>query len=177
MVRIVGNGPELPEERIEAIERLATQSELPMTIASGTVSGEPTTLHGWFQPTYVEDAAESARGFIEEAREVAGLGDLAEVLGSDPVRSARSDGTSTISFPFESQGLPYYGCGAAVTLDSSGAIRTLAVRLPAERVQPPTAPNTAKRSQSRQRPSPAVRLGQWIKVVRSGFQHHLPSSA
>jgi hypothetical protein len=141
MVRIVGNGPGLPEERIEAIERLATQSELPMTIAPGTVSGEPTTLHGWFQPTYVEDAAESARGFIEEAREVAGLGDLAEVLGSDPVRSAQSDGTSTISFPFESQGIPYYGCGAAVTLDSSGAIRTLAVRLPAERVQPPTAPD------------------------------------
>jgi hypothetical protein len=140
MVRVVGNTNQLRQEQVAEIERLAARSELPMTIAPATVGGEPTTLHGWFQLAHPDDPAESARAFIEEAREVADLGDAAEVLSSEPVRWPQSDGASTVWFPFEAQGLRYFGCGAAVTLDG-GAVRTLTARLPAERVQMPIDPD------------------------------------
>jgi hypothetical protein len=141
VIRIVGNGDELNQKRLAAMERVATLSELPVTIAPGAGGGEPTTLHGWFQPAYPDDPVDSARAFIEKAREVADLEDIEEVLGSAPVRSFRSDGTSTISFPFESEGMRYFGCGAAVTMDAGGRIRSVGVHLPAERVEAPTDPD------------------------------------
>jgi hypothetical protein len=165
MLRILSNGDELSEERVAAIERLATLSELPVTAAPGVAGGVPTILHGWFEPAHPGNPPASARAMVESARDVTDLADLEEVLASDPVRSSRPDGTSTIAFPFESDGLRYFGCGAAVTVDQGGMIRTIAVRTPTERVEVPEDPD----------PSAAIELVSEL-IDRSEVDQEVPEA-
>src|SRR4029450_8755577 len=89
------------------------------------------------------DLVESAKEFLSTARDSIGLTEDVSVFASEPLRLNHPDGSSTLWFDFQPNGISYFQCGTSVTFDRSGTIRTITSRVPVARAEAASADPTA----------------------------------
>lgn len=134
MARDDGSGTEA--ERSSRLEELANQSELPVAVNVRGETAAVTDLVGWFPAgeAEAEDAVSRASVFLEQVEESLRLPDDFD-LSDEPREVRLPDGSSAVHFDATSGGVPYYGCGARVSVDEALNVRALNCRWPTQQLR------------------------------------------
>lgn len=121
-------------ERGSRLEELAGQSELPVAFNVHAETGAVTDLTGWFPSVDAEDAVNRSAEFLQQVEE--SLAPPDDFHLSEAPREVRlPNGSSAVHFDATYEEVPYYGCGARVTVDEALNVRALSCRWPTQQVR------------------------------------------
>ena len=125
---------EADEQRRSRLEELANQSELPIALNVRDDTGAVTDLAGWFPPAEATDAVGRSSEFIHQVEESLAVPTKVK-LSDTPREVPLPDGSCAVHFDATYGDLPYYGCGARVTVDEGLNVRALSCRWPTQHVR------------------------------------------